>query len=548
MSTKANLWKALLVSPLALGTAFTALPQASYAQASGPVTAISELSDVRPTDWAFQALQSLVERYGCIAGYPDRTYRGNRAMTRFEFAAGMNACLDRINELIAAGLADKVSKDDLATLQRLQEEFAAELAALKGRVDALEADVTTLKGQVFNPVTKLNAQVVAALVFQGLSDDIVGPPPGVPIGLDGFPTVPPGAFIGNGGALVRRDAAPTTLNYRVRLNFDASFVRGDRLRIRLQARDFDTRFFVGDPRLGVGGGNPSNNIALDDLIYRFPAFNRSVNFFLGLNSFDSGDVTRFDVPFDALSDAVDTPGLTKSPTGQGVGFSWRASDLVSLSYAYSSATGSRLTRTAFGTPSGAFGVSSGLFAGESGHAVELGFTPTENLGIFLGYANTYQVSDQPTSFQRISTDGYSIAVNWDITPRVQFSGWYSFGTQTARKGPVGGPITSTTTTDLNGFLVGFAFPDLFLEGAQGGIVFTQLEGPTSGNRPTVLDVYYSFPISKFITLTPGFYIVSNPLGGNFTRTFANPDAVPPAIANANDPSIIVGALRATFKF
>jgi hypothetical protein len=58
------------------------------------VTSVSQLSDVRPTDWAFQALQSLVERYGCIAGYPDRTYRGNRALTRFEFAAGLNACLD----------------------------------------------------------------------------------------------------------------------------------------------------------------------------------------------------------------------------------------------------------------------------------------------------------------------------------------------------------------------------------------------------------------------------------------------------------------------
>ncbi|MCY7277718.1 MAG: iron uptake porin, partial [Phormidesmis sp. CAN_BIN44] len=54
------------------------------------VTSVSQLSDVRPTDWAFQALQSLVERYGCIAGYPDKTYRGNRALTRFEFAAGLN--------------------------------------------------------------------------------------------------------------------------------------------------------------------------------------------------------------------------------------------------------------------------------------------------------------------------------------------------------------------------------------------------------------------------------------------------------------------------
>ena len=44
------------------------------------VTSVSQLSDVQPTDWAFQALQSLVERYGCIAGYPDGTYRGNRAL------------------------------------------------------------------------------------------------------------------------------------------------------------------------------------------------------------------------------------------------------------------------------------------------------------------------------------------------------------------------------------------------------------------------------------------------------------------------------------
>ena len=84
-------------------------------------------------------MQSLVERYGCIAGYPNGTYRGNRALTRYEFAAGLNACLDRVNELIATATADLVTKQDLATLQRLQEEFSAELATLRGRVDALEA-------------------------------------------------------------------------------------------------------------------------------------------------------------------------------------------------------------------------------------------------------------------------------------------------------------------------------------------------------------------------------------------------------------------------
>jgi S-layer homology domain len=62
------------------------------------VTSVSQLTDVKPTDWAFQALQSLVERYGCIAGYPDKTYRGNRAITRYEFAAGLNSCMDRVYE------------------------------------------------------------------------------------------------------------------------------------------------------------------------------------------------------------------------------------------------------------------------------------------------------------------------------------------------------------------------------------------------------------------------------------------------------------------
>ena len=87
--------------------------QNSPNQITGQVTSVSQLSDVRPTDWAFQALQSLVERYGAIAGYPDGTFKGNRALTRYEFAAGLNAALDRLSELIASNTADLVKKEDL---------------------------------------------------------------------------------------------------------------------------------------------------------------------------------------------------------------------------------------------------------------------------------------------------------------------------------------------------------------------------------------------------------------------------------------------------
>jgi Carbohydrate-selective porin, OprB family/S-layer homology domain len=137
------------------------------------VTSVSQLSDVRPTDWAFTALQSLVERYGCIAGYPDSTFRGAKALARYEFAAGLNACLDKINEIISAGLADKVSKEDLATLQKLQEEFAAELATLRGRVDALDAKTAKLEEQQFSTTTKLSGLAFFNVTGATASGDVL---------------------------------------------------------------------------------------------------------------------------------------------------------------------------------------------------------------------------------------------------------------------------------------------------------------------------------------------------------------------------------------
>ena len=124
------------------------------------VTSVSQLADVQPTDWAFQALQSLVERYGCIAGYPDKTYRGNRALTRYEFAAGLNACLDKVQELITAATANLVKKADLEVIKKLQEEFAAELAILRGRVDGWERRTATLEKQQFSTTTKLVGEAI----------------------------------------------------------------------------------------------------------------------------------------------------------------------------------------------------------------------------------------------------------------------------------------------------------------------------------------------------------------------------------------------------
>ena len=121
------------------------------------VTSVSQFSAVVPTDWAYQALANLVETYGCVAGYPNGSFRGNRAITRYEAAALLNACLDRITEVT----------DEL---RRLLKEFETELAILKGRVDGLEARVGELEATQFSTTTKLKGQaswVFGASRFKG---------------------------------------------------------------------------------------------------------------------------------------------------------------------------------------------------------------------------------------------------------------------------------------------------------------------------------------------------------------------------------------------
>src|SRR4028118_1180396 len=120
------------------------------------VTNVSQLRDVSPGDWAYEALRSLVERYGCIAGYPDGTFRGRQATTRYEFAAGLNACLQQVERLITSGTQGLATRQDLETLQRLVQEFRPELTTLGARVDKLEGRTAFLEDHQFSVTTKLN--------------------------------------------------------------------------------------------------------------------------------------------------------------------------------------------------------------------------------------------------------------------------------------------------------------------------------------------------------------------------------------------------------
>jgi hypothetical protein len=492
------------------------------------VTSVSQLSDVRPTDWAFTALQSLVERYGCIAGYPDRTFRGKQATSRYEFAAGLNACLDKINEIISAGLADKVSKEDLATLQKLQEEFAAELATLRGRVDALDAKTAKLEAQQFSTTTKLRGEAIFGLV--GGSDRVT--------------------------TATNPSRTNIAFNYRVRLNLDTSFTGKDLLRTRLQASNtsnFTDLAGSNSTRLSYDGFLTSaNSFEINRLYYRFPvgdnlkvyvapigAVEDVLNPLNPLESDSQGTISRFG-RFSPLIRIASRSGPTAATSsGSAVaGFDWTLSDKVSFQAAYSASNAAAATAA-----TGQGGVS----GGDTKIAAQFVIKPSEALTFGVGYANAYTVGNSLGSGLNVDSIGGSAAATagisgitsntvvgsliWDITKKFTFNTWgaYTFANSTG---------ATTAGTTFTSWLAALSAKDLFTEGDLAALSFGQpllrtgVSGAAAGSAstPYQLEALYRFRVSKNISITPGVYFVFNQSSDSANGTAT------------------VGVIRTTFSF
>jgi len=77
---------------------------------------------------------------GCISGYPDGTFRGDRPVTRYEFAAGLNACLEGVNQLLPANRADLATRADFEALIKRQRELNEQIRELNQRVSSPPAN------------------------------------------------------------------------------------------------------------------------------------------------------------------------------------------------------------------------------------------------------------------------------------------------------------------------------------------------------------------------------------------------------------------------
>jgi Carbohydrate-selective porin, OprB family/S-layer homology domain len=490
------------------------------------LTSVNELKDVAPTEWAYEALRSLVERYGCIVGYPDGTFRGNRAMTRWEFAAGLNACMNTMERLIQENVA--VLKEDVDKLKRLMQEFEAELAALGARVDNLEGRVSFLEDNQFSTTTKLQGEVIFAVT-------------------DTF---------GDG------DETQTVFVDRVRLALNTSFDGEDRLVTRLAAGNseaFDTSVDIGGENFSVGpsptttqtfnlspGGG--NDVVIDWLAYYKP-INIGEDFTINTYTAAWGgiwsDIAPTSNPFfedydggnGALSTFASENPIYRIGGGSGIALN---ADLGIVQV-----TGGYLAGGANDPSEG-----SGLFNGDYAALGQVNFSPFEQLELGLTYVHAFHKAGNPifgfggeTSVVGTSlvnnvingvdrvTNSYGAQLSWRFLDNVSFSAYGTYG-------DIQGVGDSKFATEYWTYGGGFAVADLGKEGSVLGI-FAGVQ-PYLGDgglfrgrnnrNPIHVEAFYKYQLTDNISITPGVIWLSDPEQLN----------------GSNDS--IIGTIRTTFTF
>jgi hypothetical protein len=520
----------------------------------GQVTSVSQLSDVQPTDWAYQSLQSLVERYGCIAGYPNGTFRGNRAATRYELAAALNACLDQISDRFA-------TKEDLEAVKALQEEFKAELATLKGRVDSLEARAAVLESQQFSTTTKL----VGEAIFQGTQFGSGDSPVET-----SFPQGARGRIGDN-----------FTFNQRTTLSLLTSFTGKDLLITSLQQGSFERDRAAGNTTgiLGtqIAQANPqgTSQLGLFYLGYRFPILNDKGTVYVTATGGELSDfVDTLNPYFDSAGQGALSSFGMRNPiyrqivsnrvgsdfSGTGAGINYKFNDKLSLGVGYLTPSISAADPTASGLGS------EGLFGGDYAAIAQLTFKPIKSVGLGLTYVRSYSAfgagikpggavgttnANGPFTIPvggillntPTSANSVGFQFSWEASPRFALSGWVGASFLNAETASLTNQATlqfvpeGSNATVLN-FALAAAFPDLFGKGNMGGLIFgaepslisSSIAGYKDSDLPFHIEALYRFRVNDYISITPGVIAIINPEGNG-----------------ANDP-VILGTVRTTFTF
>ncbi|NET61100.1 MAG: iron uptake porin [Symploca sp. SIO2E6] len=488
----------------------------------GQVTSVNDLLDVSPGDWAYDALRELVEEYKCIVGYPDRTFRGNRPTTRYEFAAGLRACLDRIQELIAAG--GSVTEEDLEKLRTLIQQFDAELAVLGTRVDNLDSRVAFLEDHQFSTTTKLEGQVIFGLASVLTGDDA------------------------NGNEI---DEVPV-LGNRVRLELNTSFTGDDLLFTRLSAGNFpEFRDVTGTFEGEIGFAQPEgNDVRLEVLYYSFPIGENTQ----GIVMASGGAADDFASTVNLLDgdgaegsvSAFGTRNPIYFPVGDvGAAVTTQLGDVFELSLGYLAGDASNPAE------------GNGLFDGSYSALGQLVISPIEGLDIGLTYIHGYNQLDTETGSnlsnfrglvegltgRKVSTssNSYGIELSWQLSQNIVVGGWGGY--TNARTLSTAGDQINRGSLDIWNWAATLGFPDLGKEGNLGGIIVGMEPRVTDSNiilpggianedddTSLHIEAFYQYQITDNIAITPGIIWLTAPNH------------------NDNNDDLVIGTIRATFSF
>ncbi|MFA5595389.1 MAG: S-layer homology domain-containing protein, partial [Trueperaceae bacterium] len=109
------------------------LASGAFAQSSFP--------DIPANHWAGDAVERIAD-LGIVIGFPDGTYRGNEAFTRYQAALVVSRLLDVLNDNVNAALA--LTQADVDSLRNAVQELASDVAAQGVRLSAAESAIAGL--------------------------------------------------------------------------------------------------------------------------------------------------------------------------------------------------------------------------------------------------------------------------------------------------------------------------------------------------------------------------------------------------------------------
>ena len=509
------------------------------------VTDVNQLRDVEPTAWAYEALKSLVERYGCIVGYPDRTFRGNRALSRWEFAAGLNACMNTMERLLQENVA--VLREDLDKLKRLAQDFEAELAAMGARVDNLESRVSYLEDHQFSTTTKLfgvaTMYVAGAAGNRTATSNIITD--------QGIKTLRPAAQI-------QRQA---TLQYSTLLSLTTSFSGTDSLSVDLWTSNltpFSSSIFGFTPnvtgtnmsRLSFDAPPNNNSLAIADLIYKFRPFENLSVFIDAVGGEVSGELLTSTQPFAIF--APYTVSISRFGRFDPIYYQTLARPGIAANYKFND-------QLSFGA--GFYGdfdsgnPQTGLFNGGNAAIAQLAYFPTDTLGMTLVYVRSYNpagvgvtvsgqtgslYAEQPFGTNFIppgtvgnpnpapasiatSADHATFGFGWRALPELAFTGDIGFAFAHAEQANPAFNVNRGDSATIFEWNFGLSLIDLFGQGNVGSLMvgnpYRVISQGSSGLRPEGdtawhIEAAYKYNLNNNISVQPGFLVVIHPENNN----------------------------------